>query len=340
MCRLTGSNSRRILPPAILAAPTRRTSPLQTSRPWRAWTRTCKPAPRPTSASDSRSAPTKRTSLWRLRAPQTSSATPSLGFLTTLQPTPSTDNKETISRPARVTLPDGFAASVANAAQCSDADFGVGNYLKVPSNVSCTRAIVGTGFVRVSTELFKLHIVMGGLQGVNPAQPLFVGGIIYNLAPTPDEFARLGLVISGVSAKPRQAGGSRRRSRRRFGTTGRHRDGRAPRDLSRQWNRHRHRTAEGPSGHQRVQPTARALPRVHRHADLGFCRRSPDPHTDTPTTPKPGLTADFAENGTDCSTTARARVAISTYNGTQAQRDSQATSSPGAARSRSTRRST
>ncbi len=225
---------------------------------------------------------------------------------------------------ARVTLPDGFAAAADSTPKCPDADFGVGNFKPVATTPACTRSIVGTAFARATTSLLGMHLAMGGLKDATPNVTFMPGGTLYNLTPSGDEFARLGVTIRGVSGQApakftvrvvSAADGSGRLEGVVAG---------APRVL---WLNGEIDSATGQP--KASTPTTPAPTPDQFYVESigmriwGSAADHPIPTTDTPTTPQPGLTADFAENGTNCTATARARVAISTYNGTQAQRDSQ-----------------
>lgn len=224
----------------------------------------------------------------------------------------------------RVSLPAGFAAAVDDAPQCTDTEFGTGDYLPVATTPNCTHAIVGTGFARATTNLLGMHIAMGGLQNANPGATFMAGGTIYNLTHSPDEFARLGVTIKGVSGQApakftvRVVSAPDGSGSLDAIVTG------APRVL------YLNGSIDPATGQPKAStPTTPAPTPYEMYVESigmriwGSAADHPVPTTDTPTTPKPGLTADFAQNGTDCSANARATVAISTYGGTSDEIDSQ-----------------
>ncbi len=102
---------------------------------------------------------------------------------------------------ATIDMPAGFAGAPDATPKCSDADFGIGNYLPVqcPGGTQ-----TGTLYARVSVLTpngLRLHIGVGGLSNplnLDPPDPFQEPGAVYNLTPGPGELARLGAFVQVV----------------------------------------------------------------------------------------------------------------------------------------------
>ncbi|MBJ7470456.1 MAG: hypothetical protein JHD16_04110 [Solirubrobacteraceae bacterium] len=196
---------------------------------------------------------------------------------------------------AVIDMPVGFLGDPDGAGQCSDEDFGAGNYAE-PACAADTQ--VGTAYVRLSTLLggvLKQHLALGGSP--NGAGG-FDGGVVYNLEHGPNELARLGVNITPVN-------------------------GLAPTKFT-------VRLTFAPDGSGRIRAIAKDAPRhVYSNDDVLDGELLPDAikqplyveaigirawgaKADHPT-----LAKDFAEWGTDCTSPQQADVNLTTYGGTR-----------------------
>lgn len=223
------------------------------------------------------------------------------------------DDMETV----KVTLPVGFAGVPDDIPQCSSAEFGVGNY--APVATSCGSSIVGTAYARLTTMVhatkvdrtqpfsyLPTHLTTGGQP--NPPGGLNSGGTVFNLTHGPGELARLGVQVAPAPAlAPTKFVVNLVLSP----------DGRieavakAPRRIVYRWDL-------DPATNL-PNPDAEIVPFYVESLGLRAWGRAADHPSKTFSTYglnyTSGLTKDFAQWGTDCTTQLGASVAIETYQG-------------------------
>lgn len=214
-----------------------------------------------------------------------------------------------------VTLPEGYAGTPDRIPQCSSEDFAADQY--APVAATCGPAVIGTAYVRLTA---LLHIDSPNWTGYLPptvlargGQPNPVGGVsgggqVFNLTHTADEVARLGIMVAPAA----QIAPTKLIIRLKLTPEGRLQAiADAPREIY--YNSAIDPVTKRPvTGAERVPMYVEALGvrawgAATEHAGTAF--------TSYGTTYQTGLTKDFGQWGTDCTTPLRAKVDITTYGG-------------------------
>ena len=201
-----------------------------------------------------------------------------------------------------IDLPAGFLGDPDGGVVCSNADFRLGTYQ--PKNCPAASQ-VGTAYVRISTWLsatLRQHLAVGGAPNNHGILNLLDGGYVYNLEHGPNELGRLGLELQPVS-------------------------GVAPVKLV-------IRLLLTPDGSGRVRTVVENIPnRLYRNSQIDQTTWQPIPGAGQQPlyvesvglrawgskSEHPTLGADFAQWGTDCSSSLNATVAMDTYKGVRSE---------------------